>query len=72
MITDFQTSNQNYKEVLTMIEETRKDENEDLGNEIIKLADELKAKRDKCKPKKNFLHEHNKTLKKWHEVQYQQ
>ena len=49
MIDEFLSRRQNFKDTLTMIGESRKRENEDLGYAIVKVAEELRAKREKEK-----------------------
>lgn len=65
MMSDFKNHNQNFTDLRTMIQETKKGENQGFGLDIVKVALELKEKREMSRPKKNFLAEHTQTLKNW-------
>ena len=68
MIEYFKNNKQNYTEIKAMIEETKKKENEDFGKEIVKAALEVRDQRDLKNFKKDFLAEHTKKIKNWHDV----
>ena len=52
-----------------MIEQARRRENEEFGQEIVQLAMNKKDKRDKSKPKRNFTAEHKADMKNWKKKQ---
>ena len=58
MIAEFKTYKQNFKDLRTMIEESKKQENTNFGQEIFSIAQEVKDKREKEIPKKNFQMQH--------------
>ena len=68
MLDDFKTSKQNFTDLRTMIEETQKPENETFGRDIVKEAARVKEARERKRPKKNFLAEHQSKLHDWKEV----
>ena len=68
MIADFKNNKQNYNDLRTMIEESRKRDNESFGMEIVKAALEIKEKKEMNKSKKNFIAEHSQNVKHWQDV----
>ena len=52
---------------MTMIEESKKGDNQKFGQEIIKAASEVRDKREAKNIKKNFVSEHAQTIKKWNQ-----
>lgn len=60
MIQEFLSSKQNYKDMMTMIESTRKKDNQVFGQEIVQATEAMRLKKEKqAKPKKNYLAAHN-------------
>ena len=68
MIADFKSNKQNYTDIKTMIEETRKRDNESFGQEIVNAAQAIREKRDQSKAKKDFIAEHKGYVKNWENV----
>jgi len=62
---DFINNRQNYTEIKTMIEETRKGGNQGFGKEIVKAALAVREKREGKNVKKDFLAEHAFTIRNW-------
>ena len=56
MVSDFIECKQNFKEMMQMIEESRK--NTGLGKKIIKAAQKARVIREKERPKTNFMSKH--------------
>ena len=46
MLADFKRNKQNFTDLRTMIEETQKPENSNFGLDIVKVAQEIKEKRE--------------------------
>lgn len=66
MIADFKKKNkQNYNDIKTMIEETKKRDNADFGGEIVRAAQAVRDKREAKNAKKDFLAEHATMMKNW-------
>ena len=65
MIANFLSSNQNYTEIKEMIEETKKRDNRDFGQQIIKEAQKIRERRELKNVRKDFVGEHTKTVKYW-------
>ena len=55
MIDDFKQNKQNYADLKTMIEETRKKDNQGFGQEVVKAAQAVREKREGKNVKKDFL-----------------
>ena len=72
LLLEFANKKLNFKDLLTIIEETRKKENEKFGMELVRTAQAFKDKRGEIKVKKNFLAEHNKELKNWSQSREEQ
>ena len=65
MIADFVNHQLNFKDMMLMIEETRKKDNEGFGKNIVKAAQAVREKRESDRPKKDFQTEHQIRVKHW-------
>ena len=72
MIDDFKQNKQNYTDLKTMIEETRKKDNQNFGQEVVKAAQAVREKREGKNVKKDFLAQHATSIKKWQNVVQEQ
>ena len=48
-----------------MIDETRKKDNHDFGLDVVQAAKDVRDKKELKNTKKDFLGEHNRTIKNW-------
>lgn len=66
MISDFVNHQLNFKDMMMMISETRKKDNEGFGKNIVMAAQAVRDRRDNERPKKDFLVEHQVRVRHWH------